>query len=109
MQSRDRQRQEEYQQHLFPDRLFDLLMAHSDFFHDLKAGSVLVAFRNLLVVDNQCRRKETDLAKQHAQKEQRAEHTQQGFFGVPAGVEIVLNDVPFVRHFFQRGTQVCIQ
>ena len=45
--------QQEHRKHLGIDALVNILAGHAHLLHNLKPGLILIALRNLLVVDNQ--------------------------------------------------------
>lgn len=52
------ERQEEHEQHLRADGRLDLLRRHADLLHDAEAPAVVIALGDLLVVDDEHRRKQ---------------------------------------------------
>ena len=44
---------EKYSQHLGINALSDILLRHAHLLHNLKAGLILISFRNLFVVNNE--------------------------------------------------------
>lgn len=64
------QRYEEHHQNLFPYGLLYLALAHTYLLHDLEFVLVVIAFRNLLIVNDQRRRKGEHDAQEDAQEQE---------------------------------------
>ena len=73
MQTRSRERQEEYREQLGIYALSYLLFRHANLLHYLKARLILIALRDLLIVNYQHRRKDEHHREHNAEIEQRAE------------------------------------
>lgn len=71
------ERQEKHREDLGIDASADVFPGHTHLLHNGKPGLVLVALGNLLVVDNQHRRKDEHDAQKDAQEEQSAVHAVQ--------------------------------
>ena len=75
-----RKRQEEYHQDLAAYRTFDLAFAHSYLLHDLIAFSVIKAFGNLFVINDQHRCHQEQASKIHSNKKHTAIQTKESLF-----------------------------
>ena len=73
MQTRSRERQEEYREQLGIDALSYLFLCHADLLHYLKARLIFVTLRDLLIVDYQHSREDEHDREHDAEIEQRAE------------------------------------
>ena len=75
MDDRSGQGEKEHGPHLAPDGGAHLLLAHANLLHDGKALLVLVAFGNLLIVDDEHRGHQEEEAQEKAQEQQTAVDT----------------------------------
>ncbi len=70
MDSRHDQGKEEHRQYLRIDAPPDIRFRHAYLLHDLKPGLILIAFRDLLIINDQHRGKNKHHAQQDSQEEQ---------------------------------------
>ena len=90
MDGRRGQRQEKLQDQLTADGLSHFPGLHADLFHDLEPLPVLVAFGDLLVVDDEDGGEQAHEAQQDAEEQEGAVHLQHVMQAFPFGVEAVL-------------------
>ena len=109
MQPSHGQRQIKYGEQLTIDAAADFCFGHADFLHDAEAGLILVALRNLLVIDDENRGKEKFDAENDTKAEQAAVGAEKIRFidgaaldgtdanSVGLAVVIVQNDIGIVK------------
>lgn len=72
MQDRHKKRNKEYCQNLAVNRSFDFFLTHSYFLHNLIPVFVIIAFRNLFVINDQDRRHQEQESYKNSKEEKSA-------------------------------------
>ena len=83
MKSGNQKRQEKYQQDLAADGSTHFVTAHAYFLHDLETLPILVAFGDLLIVNDQCCGEQEHKSKDQPKEQESAIHTVKVVHGIP--------------------------